>query len=88
MSLHVLFFLDFNTENQSWLVITLMQKFLELICLLHVIACAVFFGRIKIWKWLVETDFMGIKSGNGLLKLILWGLKSGNGIVETDLFKS
>ena len=36
-------FLGFNTENQSWLVITLMQKFLELICLLHVIACAVFF---------------------------------------------
>ena len=70
------FFLGFNTENQSWLVITLMQKFLELICLLHVIACAVFF-------------FLGeLKSGNGLLKLILWGLKSGNGIVETDLFKS
>ena len=69
------FFLGFNTENQSWLVITLMQKFLELICLLHVIACAVFFlGELK--------------SGNGLLKLILWGLKSGNGIVETDLFKS
>ena len=68
-------FLGFNTENQSWLVITLMQKFLELICLLHVIACAVFFlGELK--------------SGNGLLKLILWGLKSGNGIVETDLFKS
>ena len=33
--------------------------------------------------------FLGeLKSGNGLLKLILWGLKSGNGIVETDLFKS
>ena len=30
--------------------------------------------------------FLGeLKSGNGLLKLILWGLKSGNGIVETDL---
>ena len=43
ISLHGLFFLGFNTENQSWLVITLMQKFLELICLLHVIACAVFF---------------------------------------------
>ena len=75
MSLHGLFFLGFNTENQSWLVITLMQKFLELICLLHVIACAVFFlGELK--------------SGNGLLKLILWGIKSGNGIAETDLFKS
>ena len=70
-----MFFLDFNTENQSWLVITLMQKFLELICLLHVIACAVFF-------------FGELKSGNGLLKLILWGLKSGKDIVETDLFKS
>ena len=66
--------MGFNTENQSWLVITLMQKFLELICLLHVIACAIFLGELK--------------SGNGLLKLILWGLKSGNGIVETDLFKS
>ena len=43
MSLHVLFFRGFNTENQSWLVIALMQNFLELICLLHVIACAVFF---------------------------------------------
>ena len=32
--------------------------------------------------------FGELKSGNGLLKLILWGLKSGNGIVETDLFKS
>ena len=51
-------FLGFNTENQSWLVITLMQKFLELICLFHVIACAVFFGELK--------------SGNGFLKLYIY----------------
>ena len=53
-----------------------MQKFLELICLLHVIACAVFFGRIKIWKWLVETDFMGIKNLEmALLRLIYLNLE-------------
>ena len=49
-------FLGFNTENQSWLVITLMQKFLELICLFHVIACAVFFGELKSGNGIVETD--------------------------------
>ena len=38
------FFFGFKTENQSWLVITGLQNFLELIWLLHVIVCAVFSG--------------------------------------------
>ena len=50
-----------------------MQKFLELVCLLHVIACAVFYMRIKTGKGLVETDLF--KSGNGLLKLIYLNLE-------------
>ena len=49
-------FLGFNTENQSWLVITSMQNFLELICLLHVIAYAVFLGfNNENQSWLVIT---------------------------------
>ena len=44
MSLYVLFFLGFKTENQTWFVITGMQNFLELIWLLHVIICAVSSG--------------------------------------------